>query len=158
MLVLTNPIPDGRVEPCNRNGCRFLQSPFKHCRLKATVPFRAWSCRVKLGVDMRTGETVAVKIMYKDNMSARAAQQLRREITSMKALNHPNVLRLKDVHEVCADTTFRLSSGFDGKCLGRVWRRCTEGLAAMPAISHVPEIQRCISFRVSSSFPLKMNR
>lgn len=38
--------------------------------------------------------------MYKDNMSARAAQQLRREITSMKALNHPNVLRLKDVHEV----------------------------------------------------------
>lgn len=57
--------------------------------------------RVKLGVDVRTGETVAVKIMYKDNMSARAAQQLRREITSMKALNHPNVLRLKDVHEVC---------------------------------------------------------
>lgn len=43
---------------------------------------------------------MAVKIMYKDNMSARAAQQLRREITSMKALNHPNVLRLKDVHEV----------------------------------------------------------
>ncbi len=57
--------------------------------------------RVKLGVDVRTGETVAVKIMYKDNMSARAAQQLRREITSMKALDHPNVLRLKDVHEVC---------------------------------------------------------
>lgn len=56
--------------------------------------------RVKLGVDVRTGETVAVKIMYKDNMSSRAAQQLRREITSMKALNHPNVLRLKDVHEV----------------------------------------------------------
>lgn len=55
---------------------------------------------MKLGVDVRTGETVAVKIMYKDNMSARAAQQLRREITSMKALNHPNVLRLKDVHEV----------------------------------------------------------
>lgn len=45
---------------------------------------------------------MAVKIMYKDNMSARAAQQLRREITSMKALNHPNVLRLKDVHEVSA--------------------------------------------------------
>lgn len=57
--------------------------------------------RVKLGIDVRTGETVAVKIMYKDNMSARAAQQLRREITSMKALDHPNVLRLKDVHEVC---------------------------------------------------------
>lgn len=56
--------------------------------------------RVKLGVDVRTGETVAIKIMYKDNMSARAVQQLRREITSMKALNHPNVLRLKDVHEV----------------------------------------------------------
>lgn len=61
----------------------------------------AVAARVKLGVDARTGETVAVKIMYKDNMSARAAQQLRREITSMKALNHPNVLRLKDVHEVC---------------------------------------------------------
>lgn len=55
---------------------------------------------MKLGVDVRTGETVAIKIMYKDNMSARASQQLRREITSMKALNHPNVLRLKDVHEV----------------------------------------------------------
>eukprot|EP00752_Nemacystus_decipiens_P017568 g15743.t1 len=60
---------------------------------------KGMSGKVKLGVDIRTGETVAVKIMYKDNMSARAAQQLRREITSMKALNHPNVLRLKDVHE-----------------------------------------------------------
>lgn len=56
--------------------------------------------RVKLGVDSRTGEAVAIKIMYKDNMTARAAQQLRREIASMKALNHPNILRLKDVHEV----------------------------------------------------------
>lgn len=60
---------------------------------------KGMSGKVKLGVDVRTGETVAVKIMYKDNMSARAAQQLRREITSMKALNHPNVLQLKDVHE-----------------------------------------------------------
>ncbi|CAM9381625.1 unnamed protein product [Ectocarpus sp. 4 AP-2014] len=60
---------------------------------------KGMSGKVKLGVDLRTGETVAVKIMYKDNMSARAAQQLRREITSMKALDHPNVLRLKDVHE-----------------------------------------------------------
>lgn len=56
--------------------------------------------RVKLGVDERTGESVAVKIMYKENMSTRAKQQLRREITSMKALNHPHVLRLRDVHEV----------------------------------------------------------
>lgn len=56
--------------------------------------------RVKLGVDHRTGETVAIKIMYKENMSARANQQLRREITSMKNLNHPNILRLKEVHEV----------------------------------------------------------
>lgn len=60
----------------------------------------AWMVRVKLGIDSRTGEAVAIKIMYKDNMTARAAQQLRREITSMKALNHPNILRLKDVHEV----------------------------------------------------------
>lgn len=60
----------------------------------------SYKLRVKLGVDVRTGETVAIKIMYKDNMTARAAQQLRREITSMKALDHPNVLRLKDVHEV----------------------------------------------------------
>lgn len=56
--------------------------------------------RVKLGVDLRTGEHVAVKIMYRDNMTPRAMQQLRREITSMKALEHPNILRLKDVHEV----------------------------------------------------------
>lgn len=64
--------------------------------------------RVKLGVDVRTGEYVAVKIMYKDNMTARAMQQLRREITSMKALDHPNILRLKDVHEVtfCAKRNF----------------------------------------------------
>lgn len=67
-----------------------------------------YAVRVKLGVDVRTGETVAVKIMYKDNMSARAAQQLRREITSMKALNHPNVLRLKDVHEVGTLHTYKL--------------------------------------------------
>ncbi|CAM9752335.1 unnamed protein product, partial [Sphacelaria rigidula] len=60
---------------------------------------KGMSGKVKLGVDVHTGETVAIKIMYKDNMSARAAQQLRREITSMKALNHPNVLRLRDVHE-----------------------------------------------------------
>eukprot|EP00904_Undaria_pinnatifida_P011192 jgi/Undpi1/7202/HiC_scaffold_22.g09676.m1 len=60
---------------------------------------KGMSGKVKLGIDSRTGEAVAIKIMYKDNMTARAAQQLRREITSMKALNHPNILRLKDVHE-----------------------------------------------------------
>ncbi|CAM9272498.1 unnamed protein product [Choristocarpus tenellus] len=57
------------------------------------------SGKVKLGVDVRTGEAVAIKIMYKDGMSIRAAQQLRKEITAMKALNHPNVIRLKNVHE-----------------------------------------------------------
>ena len=43
---------------------------------------------------------MAIKIMYKENMSARATQQLRREIMSMKNLTHPNILRLKDVNEV----------------------------------------------------------
>ncbi|CAM9535922.1 unnamed protein product [Discosporangium mesarthrocarpum] len=57
------------------------------------------SGKVKLGVDIRTGERVAVKIMYKDKMSTRATQQLRKEITAMKALIHPNVIRLKNVHE-----------------------------------------------------------
>ena len=67
--------------------------------------------RVKLGTDSRTGEAVAIKIMYKDNMTARAAQQLRREITSMKALNHPNILRLKDVHEVGVHERSRWGGG-----------------------------------------------
>lgn len=67
---------------------------------------------------MRTGETVAIKIMYKDNMSARATQQLRREITSMKALNHPNVLRLKDVHEVGFLMHHALDSA--APCIGRM--------------------------------------
>ncbi|CAM9201740.1 unnamed protein product [Phaeothamnion confervicola] len=58
---------------------------------------RGMSGKVKLGIDTRTGEAVAIKIMFQDRMTTRVLQQLHREITAMKALQHPNVLRLREV-------------------------------------------------------------
>ncbi|OQR93550.1 CBL-interacting serine/threonine-protein kinase [Thraustotheca clavata] len=50
--------------------------------------------KVKLGVDLKTGEAVALKLIKADTLSNKACHNLFREIESMKRVQHPNVLRL----------------------------------------------------------------
>jgi len=54
--------------------------------------------KVKIGVHQETGERVAVKIMDKSDIQKQdLTQNVRREITIMKALNHKNIVRLYQV-------------------------------------------------------------
>jgi serine/threonine protein kinase len=53
--------------------------------------------KVKLGVDTRTGERVALKIMARKLTSKRQGEQIRREVEAMTTLRHPNVLALGHV-------------------------------------------------------------
>ena len=55
--------------------------------------------RVKLGTHVRTGEKVAIKILPRTKGSPTDQRKLEREITIMKLIRHPNVLRLHDVYE-----------------------------------------------------------
>jgi len=55
------------------------------------------SGKVKLGIDIATNQHVALKIMDRDGISDRQIEKLRREITSMQSLDHPNILQLLDL-------------------------------------------------------------
>ncbi|OQR92749.1 CBL-interacting serine/threonine-protein kinase [Achlya hypogyna] len=50
--------------------------------------------KVKLGIDLKTGEAVALKLIKAESLSNKACHNLFREIESMKRVQHPNVLRL----------------------------------------------------------------
>ena len=50
--------------------------------------------KVKLGVDVNSGEHVALKIIKADKLNSRAMLNLYREIEAMKRVTHPNVLKL----------------------------------------------------------------
>jgi len=54
--------------------------------------------KVKLGVDTTTGEAFAIKMIDKRKVQIlQMGPQLKREITIMKKLNHPNVVAIKEV-------------------------------------------------------------
>ncbi|EQC28339.1 CAMK protein kinase [Saprolegnia diclina VS20] len=50
--------------------------------------------KVKLGIDVKTGEAVALKLIKAESLSNKACHNLFREIEAMKRVQHPNVLRL----------------------------------------------------------------
>ncbi|KAF0709592.1 Aste57867_5817 [Aphanomyces stellatus] len=50
--------------------------------------------KVKLGVDLKSGENVALKLIKSNKLSQKAILNLYREIESMKRVQHPNVMRL----------------------------------------------------------------
>uniref|UniRef100_A0A0K0D3E0 non-specific serine/threonine protein kinase n=1 Tax=Angiostrongylus cantonensis TaxID=6313 RepID=A0A0K0D3E0_ANGCA len=59
--------------------------------------------KVKLGIHVLTKEKVAVKIMDRTKMDAKAQRLLDREIKSMEHMNHPNIIRLFE----CVETLTR---------------------------------------------------
>lgn len=56
------------------------------------------SGKVKLGRDRRSGEAVAVKIMYTDAITVNTAICLDREVKALSSLKHPHILQLRDVY------------------------------------------------------------
>jgi len=59
--------------------------------------------KVKFAKNVETGEFVAIKILSKDKLlKHKMVQQMKREISTMKLIKHPNVIRL---HEVMASKT-----------------------------------------------------
>jgi len=54
---------------------------------------------VKLGVHHKTGKRVAIKIVNREKLNESVLMKVEREITIMKLIEHPNVLRLYDVYE-----------------------------------------------------------
>ncbi|KAF5945838.1 hypothetical protein HYC85_016066 [Camellia sinensis] len=59
--------------------------------------------KVKFAQNMETGESVAVKVMVKSSiLKHKMVDQIKREISIMKIVRHPNIVRL---HEVLASQT-----------------------------------------------------
>lgn len=54
---------------------------------------------VKLGVHHKTGKKVAIKIVNREKLNESVLMKVEREITIMKLIEHPHVLRLFDVYE-----------------------------------------------------------
>ena len=54
---------------------------------------------VKLGIDKKTGQKVAIKIMKKSNMDSSDLELVRTEIEILKICQHPNIIRLYNVFE-----------------------------------------------------------
>lgn len=54
---------------------------------------------VKLGVHYRTGKKVAIKIVNREKLNESVLMKVEREITIMKLIEHPHVLKLYDVYE-----------------------------------------------------------
>ncbi|KAL2938095.1 CBL-interacting protein kinase 32 [Bienertia sinuspersici] len=54
--------------------------------------------KVKFARDCQTGDPVAIKVLDKEKiLKHKMAEQLRREIATMKRIKHPNVIRLYEV-------------------------------------------------------------
>ena len=54
---------------------------------------------VKLGIDKKTGQKVAIKIMKKNSMDSSDLELVRTEIEILKICQHPNIIRLYNVFE-----------------------------------------------------------
>jgi len=54
---------------------------------------------VKVGRDLKEDRKVAIKVIRKDQTDAKSLERLNREITFLCCMEHPNVVKLYDVHE-----------------------------------------------------------
>lgn len=85
-----------------RGGMGFPAESVGKYRLGRTVGEGAFA-KVRLAVDADTGGSVAVKVIPKDAVTKHnLAYQVKREISAMKLLDHPNVVK---IHEVIATKT-----------------------------------------------------
>jgi len=61
--------------------------------------------KVKLGIHEKTGEKVALKLLKnKSKLTKQARNQVEREVQSMTKIEHPNVLRMKEIDWECTWT------------------------------------------------------
>ncbi|CAB04433.4 non-specific serine/threonine protein kinase [Caenorhabditis elegans] len=101
--------------------------------------------KVKLGVHQLTKEKVAVKIMDKAKMDAKAQKLLSREIQAMEEMNHPNIVKLFEVVETLTRVHLVIEYASGGELYTYVHERgkLTEGDAKplfaqiVSAVSHM---------------------
>ncbi|CAI5472785.1 unnamed protein product [Closterium sp. Yama58-4] len=56
--------------------------------------------KVKLGQDVESGRRVAIKVMDKDRiLQHRMADQIKREVSIMKMVRHPNIVQLIELED-----------------------------------------------------------
>jgi serine/threonine protein kinase len=62
--------------------------------------------KVKHARDSRTGAVCAIKVLDRNHvLRHRMVEQIKREISTMKLIKHPNVVQLHEVScNICADT------------------------------------------------------
>jgi serine/threonine protein kinase len=54
--------------------------------------------KVKYAKNMETGESVAIKVLDKDKvLKHKMVEQIKREISTMKLVKHPNIVQLLEV-------------------------------------------------------------
>lgn len=78
-----------------KQGFRQSVGKYKLLRTIGTGNF----AKVKLAVHMTTGAEVAVKIINKNAMNKNLQEKLTREISILKATNHPNIIKLLEIIE-----------------------------------------------------------
>uniref|UniRef100_A0A8C0D459 non-specific serine/threonine protein kinase n=1 Tax=Balaenoptera musculus TaxID=9771 RepID=A0A8C0D459_BALMU len=101
--------------------------------------------KVKLARHILTGTQVAVKVIKKRRQSFSSAQALFREACSMKALNHPNIVKLLGVIDT-EETIFLMMEYLSGGEMSRYLKihgRMTEAQARGPFQQLVSALQHC---------------
>uniref|UniRef100_A0A8C0I554 non-specific serine/threonine protein kinase n=1 Tax=Balaenoptera musculus TaxID=9771 RepID=A0A8C0I554_BALMU len=101
--------------------------------------------KVKLARHILTGTQVAVKVIKKRHQSFSSVQALFREVCSLKALNHPNIVKLLGV--IDTEETFfvvmEYLSGGDMYRYLKIHGRMTEAQARGPFQQLVSALQHC---------------
>lgn len=82
-------------QSANPNANHMFVGPY---RLEKTLG-KGQTGLVKLGVHYKTNKKVAIKIVNREKLNESVLMKVEREITIMKLIEHPNVLRLYDVYE-----------------------------------------------------------
>uniref|UniRef100_A0A8C0C2K1 non-specific serine/threonine protein kinase n=1 Tax=Balaenoptera musculus TaxID=9771 RepID=A0A8C0C2K1_BALMU len=101
--------------------------------------------KVKLARHILTGTQVAVKVIKKRRQSFSSVQALFREVCSLKALNHPNIVKLLGVIDT-EETFFMVMEYLSGGDMYRYLKihgRMTEAEARGPFQQLVSALQHC---------------
>ncbi len=76
-----------------------VNTKLKKTKRKYSIIFQNSIGLVKLGIHHKTGKKVAIKIVNREKLTESVLMKVEREITIMKLIEHPHVLRLYDVYE-----------------------------------------------------------
>ncbi|XP_074567720.1 CBL-interacting protein kinase 16-like [Curcuma longa] len=85
---------------------------------------RGTFAKVYHGRDLRNGESVAIKVIHKDQISRQAGmmEQIKREISVMRLVRHPNVVELREVMATRSRIFFVMEYVRGGELFARVLR------------------------------------